>query len=349
MITTTHDVLYLESRYINRNPLYGEAHDHAKTGGTSDGQRSLSHWIGAMEALKMDFAAILDHKQVRHMYLPEFKEALFLGGTEPGTKIIDSKATANLMHYLLHVPTPEVLEQILTAFPEFAFEGGSEGHFTYPTFTTARFCELIDALHARGGFFVHPHPAQYLKSDDPLDYWFRDETGLEIFYGNMANEASAQNYKLWTDLLKKGKRVFAVAGGDGHGCCSDAALTTIYAEEKTNTCLLNHMREGDMVCGAVGIRMCMGNTRMGGKCAFSRQRLIFSVGDFHRSVCMPEHNYRVDLFDDKGIVFSRCISCTEPSYFALPAQAVKFYRVEVWDETRNLRIAIGNPIWNEEA
>ena len=35
-------------------------------------------------------------------------------------------------------------------------------------------------------------------------------------------------------------------------------------------------------------------------------------------------------------------------YFAIDVdENVKFYRAEVFDETRNLRIAIGNPIWNE--
>ena len=67
MNATEQDILYLEELYQNRNPYHGELHDHALTGGTSDGKRNLDHWKGAMEAYRMDFAAILDHKQVRHM------------------------------------------------------------------------------------------------------------------------------------------------------------------------------------------------------------------------------------------------------------------------------------------
>jgi len=61
------------------------------------------------------------------------------------------------------------------------------------------------------------------------------------------------------------------------------------------------------------------------------------------------HSYRVDLYDDRGLVFSRPITCTEPAFFAMYVKKDrKFYRAEVWDETKNLRIAIGNPIWNSD-
>ena len=150
-----------------------------------------------------------------------------------------------------------------------------------------------------------------------------------------------------------------------HSCCSDEALTTIYAKERTNAAILDSLRAGDFTCGPVGIRMCVGRTAMGGICSFSEAelngrytrhnpaptsaRLVLSVGDFHRSVYDTTHQYRVDLIDDAGPVFSRPITCTEPAFFALNVNKNrKFYRAEVWDETKNLRIAIGNPIWNSD-
>jgi hypothetical protein len=54
----------------------------------------------------------------------------------------------------------------------------------------------------------------------------------------------------------------------------------------------------------------------------------------------------VDLYDNTGVVYSQEISCEQTTYFAMDAENVKFYRVEVWDTTDNSRIAIGNPIWN---
>lgn len=343
MIAREYDVQYLNELYKGRCPYHGEMHDHAATGGTSDGKCTLAEWIEKMKELELDFAAILDHAQVRHMYQPEWKDGLFVGGTEPGTRIKDDKTE---LHYNMVFATPKPLEKILTEFEEFQFTGGAEGHFKYPDFTHARFCELIDAVKEAGGFFVHPHPKQAMVSDNPIDYWFRDETGLEVFYRNMRNEHTAKNYELWTALLSMGKHIWACAGGDGHRVASDAAITTIYAEEYSSHSYLKHLRVGDFVCGSVGIRMCMGDTKMGGKCDFTGKRLIFSVGDFHRSVRNEEHQYRVELLNEKGIVLSQEVSCTETAYFSIDAGECRFYRVEVFDATEELRIAIGNPIWN---
>lgn len=348
IVTSTKDVNFLNELYKDRDVYQGEMHDHAQTGGTSDGLCTLSHWIGALDALKMDFAAILDHRQVRHMYLPEWKDGLFVAGTEAATKITDSKATVKGLHYNVITPNSQELEQLLSEFPEFEFTGGSEGHFKYPPMTTARFCELIEAIKAHGGFFVHPHPSSVMKSDDPLDYWFCDETGFEIFYYGMFSKETQENYRLWTALLDAGKYVWAIAGGDGHAVCSDEALTTIYAKEKSTAGYLEHLRVGDFTCGGVGIRMAINETKMGGKCSFKKARLRICIGDFHRSVLMPEHTYRFDMLNENGVVFSKEITCTEPSYFAFNTEKCKFYRAEVFDVTRNVRIAIGNPIWNTD-
>jgi len=346
MNATQQDIAHLDALYQNRNPYHGELHDHSASGGTSDGKRPLSHWRGALEALQMDFATILDHRQVRHMYQPEWEDGMFIGGSEPGTRITDSKATDSALHYNMIFAEPEPLEALLDEFPEFEFSGGPEGHFRYPGFTTERFCQLIDAVKAHGGFFVIPHPKQILISDDPLDYWFRDETGLEVFYNDLRSDFTKANYPLWTALLQMGKRVWVCAGGDYHKCGSDGALTTIYAENRANADYLRHLRKGDFTCGSVGICMSIGDTTMGGLCDFAGQRLVLRTGDFHKSVRVYGHRYRVDLLNDCGLVESAEITCEEPAYFALDAQDCRFYRAEVWDVSEGLRIAIGNPIWN---
>jgi len=369
-MVTEKDLQLINELYKDRVPYHGEMHDHGATGGTSDGKRTLEHWKGAMEALQMDFAAILDHRQVRHMYLPEWEDGKFICGTEPGTRILDSKAEVKGIHYNMIVPNPKALEDLLTEFPEYEFEGGSEGHFKYPGFTTERLRELIASLKAKGGFFVHPHPASVMQSEDSLDYWFCDETGFEVIYYSIDNEFTAKNYKLWTDIIGAGKRIWAIAGGDGHSCCWDGALTTIYAKELSSAGLLEYLRKGDMTCGAVGIRMCVGEQTMGGIGDFENNRLIVSVGDFHKSVLYPEHSYRMDVIDDKGVVtsvpvaldreyhpvfFTRGVQqgwdkyTAKDSLFAMDVNPdAKFYRVEIFDETKNWRIAIGNPIWNSK-
>ena len=224
---------HLLDLYQNRRAYHGELHDHSASGGTSDGKCPLSEWRTQLSELKMDFATILDHRQIRHLYQPEWEDGLFIPGTEPGTRISDSNAGNPAMHYNILLPHRDLLEGLLKEFPEYEFSGGIEGHFIYPTFTRERFGMLIDAIKVRGGFFVHPHPKQVMVSENPLDYWFRDETGIEVFYIDMDSQHTKANYPLWVSLLEAGKRVWACAGGDKHNRAGVGALTTIYAEERT--------------------------------------------------------------------------------------------------------------------
>ncbi len=346
MVATQMEINYLDRQYAGKTVWYGDLHNHAATGGTSDGHCTLAEWKEQLPGLNMDFVAILDHRQVRHMYLPEWEDGVFLCGTEPGTRISDSKAENNGMHYNMLFPSPKPLEALLEEFSEYSFSGGQEGHFIYPHFTTERFRELIRSVKEKGGFFVYPHPKQLMASEDPLDYWFADETGIEIFYEDMRNQKTADNYDLWVALLNCGKRVWACAGEDKHDCAGDTALTTIYASALSNAAIMEQLRAGDFVCGSVGIRMCIENCRMGGMCSFENRRLIVAVENFHSSVKNESHTYRFDLFNEDGIVFSQEIDCSHPTYFSFETKPCKFYRVEVFDMTENLRIAIGNPIWN---
>lgn len=341
------DIAKIDSLYQSRQPFYGELHDHSACG---DGKNTLAEWKDGLEALHMDFATIVDHHQVEHMYHPDFTDGIFLGGTEPGTTITDMTATRPRLHYNMIFVDPKPLEQLVTEFEEYEFTGGPEGRFGYPKFTRQRFTQLVHRVRELGGFFVHPHPKQLMESENALDYWFADRTGLEVLYTyhqDRDGSNTADNYKLWTKLLELGKRVWATAGNDEHHMPSDKALTTVYAEKRSSAAYLEHLRNGDFVAGPVGIQMCIGDTTMGGKCNFDGQRLVLRIGDFHSSVLDATHTYRVILYAGKYRV-ARCdFSCEEDRYFAWNVKSnVPFYRAEVWDMTLKSRIAIGNPIWN---
>ena len=258
------------------------------------------------------------------------------------------------MHYNMMFTDPEALIEILQEFPEFKYTGGDPlaAYFPYyPSFDRARIAELITAIREKGGMFtqVHPTASSYIQSDDPLDYWFADWTGLEVVstYHTTRDDAPTQkNYDLWVNLLALGKKVWATAGSDEHDMPTNKALSTVYATDKHADAYFDKVRVGNFTVGPVGIRMCVGDTPMGSECSFAGKRVVFSVGDFHQSVYEPGHTYRVDLISDEGVVFSQEISCDEESYFAVEAQNVMFYRVEVWDASMNQLHALGNPIWN---
>ena len=343
------DIALIHRLYEHRKPFYGELHDHSACG---DGKNTLAEWRTGMEAIGMDFATIVDHRQVEHMYHPDFIDGLFLGGSEPGTWITDMPDETGRMHYNMLFADPEPLAELLLEFPEFQYGGQITDRFKYPRFTRERFTKLVETVLAKGGFFVHPHPSSLMKSDDPVDYWFADNTGFEVIYAyrdTRDSEKTKANYKIWLGMLEAGKKVFATCGCDEHKRPSDKALSTVYAYRRKSQCYLDQLRKGDFTAGPVGIRMCVGETTMGGSCSFAGNRLVLKVGDFHRCVYNALHTYRVVLYAGSKRVFSKEISCTEDSCFAFNTKEdVPFYRAEVWDMTLKSRIALGNPIWNEK-
>ncbi|MBR4864352.1 MAG: hypothetical protein IKU07_07240 [Oscillospiraceae bacterium] len=350
---TETDIAALEALYAGRTPYYGEMHDHSNSGGRSDGRISLSVWKSGLLGLEMDFATIVDHKQVRHMVLPEWDDSVFIGGTEAATTMLDLPYEVTSFHYNMIFTDPNALLELLTEHEEFNFKGTAlDGEFPYyPKYKREQLEALVQSVRDKGGMFVHVHPKHngVLDSDDPLDYWYGDWTGIEVMntYKSDRNGPNTQkNYQLWVDLLALGKKVWATSGNDEHGMPSDKAISVVYAEEKNAESFFSHIRIGDFTCGPVGIRMCVGDTVTGYETDFTGKRLVFSVGDLHKTVKNPYHTYRVDLINDAGIVFSKEITCEETFYFALDAENCKFYRVEVWDTTDNSRIGIGNPIWN---
>ena len=121
---TGQDIDKLEGLYEGLKPYRGELHDHAATGGSSDGKQSLEVWKAYMKHLQMDFAAIVDHKQVLHMRLPEWDNMIFIGGSEAATTITDREGVK--LHYNMIFADPEGLEAVLHAFPEFNFRIWSE-------------------------------------------------------------------------------------------------------------------------------------------------------------------------------------------------------------------------------
>lgn len=353
------DEKQLLSAYSGRKAYHGEAHDHAATGGNSDGNCTLEQWAVSMADRNMDFATIADHRQTGHMTLPQWDTTKFIGGSEAstlvqGTGYVKDK---NKMHYNMLFTDPKGLENVIKSVRAYNYRyDSSKGTyvFDYPNLTVSQIQSVIQAVKNNGGMFTHVHPKSegYIQSNDPLKYYFADWTGLEVFYGfnGYAPEqaVNSDSYRLWTDLLARGKKIWATAGADQHGAASTDALTTIYSEAADAKTHFSHMKVGDSTCGPVGIRMVVGDTLMGSETDFAGKRVVFCVSDFHEVAYDPTHTYRVELLSNRGVVYSGEIDPAEPFFYGMDADdRVKFYRVEVFDVTAGCRIAIGNPIWNQ--
>ena len=374
-------IVDLQTLYAGTTAYQGELHDHADTGGTSDGHNTLNEWLDGMKKLDMDFAAIVDHKQYLHMELPEWDNVYFIGGSEAMAMPKDlAAATQTKMHFNMIFHNPMDLKAAVEEYDAIAPGGGfrhyvdettGEWHFTYLQYfgasesgtgkvadcrpTKADMAKLVEIVKKHNGVFVHVHPksTSYIKSTDPLDYWFADYTGLEVFYtiySDRNSTATKNNYKLWTDLLKMGKKVWATAGNDEHAAPANKALSTIYSPKQDAKEFVERVAVGNFSAGHVGVQMVVGDQVMGYETDFTGKELAFRVGDFHSSVYDPSHEYKVVLVADETVVDQWSVSCEKPFYYSQDADAsVHYYRVEVYDVTTNEMLALGNPIWNTAA
>ena len=360
------EIAYLNGLYAGESIYYGDIHGHPAGGIIKDGTVSFADWSAASESLGVDFYTAMNHKQVAHMYdtATGWDPAVFIGGSEPEAYIKKEGKTGRYnIHFNMLVPSPEDLIEVLKEFEEFKFTGGKDGvedkdgTFIYPFLSYERFNELVTAIKERGGTVVNVHPKQLYVSDDPLDYYYQDYMGLEVFYSDADKDSfgpdSLENYELWCELLAMGKRVWATAGSDSHADPENSALTALYSSERINTKYLEKIASGNFSSGYAGIRMAIGETEMGGHTDFAGKKLIFSVGDFHEICLDPEGNYRVNVITDQGVVFSTVVKGNETSYFSLDAdENAEFYRIEVLDETLRAQkdiciVGLGNPIWND--
>jgi len=344
----TPDFSVLKKHYEGRKPFRGDLHVHAATGGTSDGKTTLAEWKAAAEPLGLDFVAIMDHRQVRHMYLEDYDKDFFMCGTEPAIHLSDMQIECSSLHYLMFFRKPEDLSVLLNKFPDvYGFTGdelGIEGHFEYRSVPRARFMEIIDEVYKMGGFVTHPHPVDVMKSEDPLDYFFGDGIGFEVMYKEH-DRITNGDYRLWTELLAKGLKPVVTATDDTHGKPTNMAINTMYLKECNNDSILDAEICGDLNSGKCGIKLCIGNTRQGGTIdeEDAGSPLLFTAGDLHKSV--PEdHLFRLDILTDKGVAYSK--EGSFPFSGAIETQPDRlFYRIEVYDLTSGRLFALSNPVY----
>ena len=345
------DFSALESHYADKVIRYGDFHAHSASGGTSDGKTTPAEWLVAMEELHMDFIGLMDHRQVRHMYLDEFTPEHFLYGTEPAMLWNDPY---DACHYLMIFQNLGDLEVILEKFPEvFDYEGGVEGHFVYKRIDFAKFLEIGEAVRAIGGAFVNAHPKQQIKSDNIDHHDFGDRTAIETIYAceykDVLNPHTIDNYKLWLQMLDADKRIYTTATADAHGAPTNAGISSMYTLDPICYEYVQRLREGDLCAGCVGIQMTLGNFKgfvpMGGTIPYSDDlTLCLRVADGHPLRFGDAADYRVDIFSDEGLACSVPLTSL-PFTCAIKAQKRRFYRVEVIREADGSPAAIGNPIW----
>ena len=343
------DFSELNALYEGCNVYRGDQHVHSACGGRSDGKFPIENWVARMDEIGIDFVAIVDHHQMRGFFLPEWNEERFIMGSEPGTSFLEPHGCTHNsgFHYNMLVPHKYGLAMVLANFPEFEFKGDElTGTFGYPKFTRERFLELSEYIYSIGGMMVHAHPKMIMSADDPLAYYFGEHSFIETVVGSYASAYSFKSHWVWTEILKRGKHVYASVGSDSHRDPSNAAVATFYSKERHARTFYPQMRAGNFTAGAVGIQMSVDGNPMGSEIAYrDGQVLQIRVGDFFAPVLKDNTAYELRVYSDRGLVYASRFDGKAPQYLAIKAQQRAFYRVEVLDLTNHRRIAAGNPIW----
>ena len=344
------DFSALDAHYEGTKAYYGDQHVHTRCGGTSDGSFAMSDWPDEMDRIGLDFAIIVDHRQMRGFFLPEWDETRFLMGNEPGGRILGLNAAVegfNNIHYNMLVPHKYGLAMIFANFPEFEFRGDElTGSHKYPAFTKERFMELTEYIQSIGGMMVHPHPKTMMASSDPLDYYYGEHMYLETLYGTFGDHVSFKNHKLWTDLLALGKHVYTSGGSDTHRRPSNAVVSTFYTREKNAAAFFEQMRTGDYTVGCIGMKMFIDGNPMGSELEYKDGMVLtLRLDDFFPQRWQENTVYELRVYSDKGLVYKSMFDGQKPQQIAFECQKRAFYRAEVFDLTHGYRVAVGNPIW----
>ena len=338
----------MDAYYADCKPYYGDQHVHSACGGTSDGKFPLKDWTHRMDELGLDFAIVVDHRQMRGYFLPEWDETRFLYGTEPGTNFSDlDHLPNNSLHYNMVFPHKYGLAMVLANFPEFKFQGDElTGSFGYPKFTTERFKELNTYIRSIGGMLVHAHPKLLLASNDPMDYYCGEHSYLETIVNGYGAHGSYRAYDLWVQILALGKHMYASGGSDTHGQVSAGCPSTFYTTERHHSKFVERMYVGDYAVGGVGVKMMIDGHPMGSEIVYKEgMKLTLRVGDFFRHTWHEDTAYELQVITDQGVAYASMFNGKLPQELSLEVQKRKFYRVVVNDLTRGWRVCVSNPIW----
>ena len=344
------DLSDLDKLYSGRQIYRGDLHMHTKCGGTSDGAQPMSEWPAKMDELGVDFVVIVDHKQMRGFFLPEWDEERFVMGTEPSGIIAELNAPRNGMvelHYNMLFPHKYGLAMTLANFPEFQFKGDElTGSFKYFKASRERYFELFDYVKSIGGMIVHAHPKTMLVSSDPLDYYFGEHSFIETIYDDVYTAATRNNYQLWQDILALGKHVYASGGSDSHSSTKNTALSAFYTDRRHSEAFFEKMRAGDFNVGSMGIKMCIGEHPMGSEIAYEDGMVLsIRISDYFEFDKKDSTVYALRVFTDEGLAFESDFDGSEAQSLQIKVKNRKFYRADIYDKTHECVVGISNPIW----
>ena len=375
-VTDAHTQVYgadfsaLESIYAGLQSTYAGLHEHSDSGKVSrdgkligsDGKFTLKQWKEElMPELGYDVTAIVDHRQVQHMYSEDWDSDLFICGSEPSTHITDLSSASNgkAFHYAMLFDDKEDLGNVVSHFTEFGFRGDDPNPiyhgFGYPDFTKARFQELVDYVRSVGGIISYSHPVgsaddstTYMTSTDIEDYFRGEFTYFDTFVSTGPYTVASQKaYGLWEQLLQAGHHIYATAIGDTHSkkTCDPCAF---YTADKKAAQVFQLVKDGNFAAGFMGIKMNIGDKPMGSVAGYQPgEVLTIEAADLFQkhSAVTPDSRFYLRVFTENGLCAYKKINSTGVTRLAITVQDRAYYHADIYNADNGCAIAIGNPIW----
>jgi hypothetical protein len=197
----------------------GELHSHSHH---SDAPGSLDELIARARERRLDFLAVTDHNTVSHLpYLAACPPDLLL---VPGVEITTYKGHMNVWG------ASQALDFRCTEIPQLA--------------------ALVDRAHDLGGVCSANHPVApgmdwrygYGLALDCLEVWHGPTRSFNVL-----------TMQAWEELLRAGRRVVAVGGGDHHEGKEDSLaqpVVWVRAQELEVVAILDGLRRGHVVIAA---------------------------------------------------------------------------------------------------
>ncbi|AZN41480.1 CehA/McbA family metallohydrolase [Paenibacillus albus] len=228
-------IIYLDG---SKRKYKGNLHTHSTR---SDGQYPQETVIEAYRSRGYSFICLSDHEIYWKSDAFDDEQFIMLDGYEMACEM-SWRETGQQFH--IH----GLLDRSLGSVNEFEHD---EEH-AKPDFTSlATIQALIDEMKERGNLVIMNHPVWSRNKEEELlqlDGYY----AIEIYnHQSELDEAVGYGVHHWDYLLKRGRKVFAVAADDAHGGSMDAPISEFFggwisveADELKQQSVIDAMKEG---------------------------------------------------------------------------------------------------------
>ena len=323
-------IVQLQQLYSGTNGVTGQLVSDA---GQSP---SLEAWKEQLTAAGMNFVSVPG--QGRNPVSENWDSNAFIAGLEATLTVDGTKVDCNFLF-----ADETQLCNVLSYGDVFTYDASAKT-FTVKDVDAATFVALVEQVRANDGLVLLSDPKQtgMADSQDALDYWYTDGVAMDVFH----TADSQQNYKLWTDLLAEGKRVWAAASNAAQPV-GQGNVIALQAAKNSAQAYMQKLASGNYSCGPVAILMAVGDAPMGSSIDFTGKELAFCVDEAVTGVLEDGHTYRLDLISSKGVLQSWAYNGRTMFKVVEADVNQAFYRMELVDETTGQILSLSNPIWNE--